>query len=210
MIGTVPDDPPIFHITRVEHVASIVEHGLCCDARVRREGLGLIRIGHAHIKERRLARAVHVAAGGVLADYVPFHFCPRSVMLYVVWRGHDGYDGGEDRVIHLCSTVRTVVATGRPFAFSDRHPVLVHATLYDDLDRLDQVDWSVMPKKKWRHERELRDAELLVHGEVPWSAITRIGVKTPALAAEVAEALAAVEHRPDIQVRPLWYYGGPT
>lgn len=78
----VPTHPPIFHITHVDNLAGILrEGGLWCDAQRIARSIGHTNIGLLHIKQRRMNRPVVTHAGGKLGDYVPFNFCPRSVML---------------------------------------------------------------------------------------------------------------------------------
>lgn len=85
---TVPVDPFIYHITHVDNLPGILrEGGLWSDAQRIARNLMSRNIAHVHIKQRRLGRAVATAAGGTLGDYVPFNFCPRSVMLFVVGAG---------------------------------------------------------------------------------------------------------------------------
>jgi hypothetical protein len=50
------------------------------------------------IKRRRLGLPLPCHAGDRVADYVPFYFCPRSVMLYLIHRGNHPeltYQGGQ-------------------------------------------------------------------------------------------------------------------
>lgn len=90
-------DRLIFHITHVKNLAGIIEAGfLFSDSACRAGSAKPVNIGYSHIKDRRLKRKVPCAAKGTLGDYVPFNFCPRSVMLYVVSRGHDDYQGGQE------------------------------------------------------------------------------------------------------------------
>ena len=78
---------PIYHITHVGNLPSIVTHDcLWSDAQRIAQQIGNVNIGHVHIKQRRLQRPVPVAAGGVLGEYVPFNFCNRSVMLFPIHR----------------------------------------------------------------------------------------------------------------------------
>lgn len=73
----------IYHITHISNLPSIIQHGgLYCDNLIPQRNLHPQGIAHQHIKERRARRIVNVAAGGTLADYVPFYFAPRSPMLY--------------------------------------------------------------------------------------------------------------------------------
>ena len=125
---TVPADPPIFHITHIDNLPSIASAGgLWCDAQRIARTIDNTNIGHLHIKQRRLTRRVTVAAGGALGDYVPFNFCPRSVMLYAVHCGHQDYGAGQESIVHLVSSVAVATNLGRKWAFSDRHAELAHA-----------------------------------------------------------------------------------
>jgi hypothetical protein len=82
----------------------------------------------------------------MLGDYVPFNFCNRSVMLYVIHRDSvEGYDGGQEPVVHLVSSVGRAIGSGRPWAFTDRHAELGYAKYFESTDNEGEVDWSVMP-----------------------------------------------------------------
>ncbi len=84
----------VSHITHINNLASILKQDcLFSDAKRIELGLANQNIGYDHIKQRRLIRPVSVAAGGTIGQYVPFNFCPRSVMLFVVHKGHDDFQG---------------------------------------------------------------------------------------------------------------------
>lgn len=202
-----PPDPPIFHITHVNNLASIVgEGGLWSDAQRIARNLTATNIGHLHIKQRRLSRPVTTRAGGKLGEYVPFNFCPRSVMLYVVAKGHDDYRGGQAGILHLVSRVSVATKLGRPWAFSDRHAELAHALHFDDLAQLGEVPWHVMAQAYWTAVREERQAEFLVHEFFPWTAVVEIGAMTQETAECAQAVFAAKSHQPLVAVRREWYY----
>jgi hypothetical protein len=202
-----PTDPPIFHITHADNLASILrEGGLWCDRKRIQRKLINTNIGHLHIKERRMARVVQTRTNGTLGDYVPFNFCPRSVMLFVVSRGHQDYGGGEDSVLHLVSSVALATSLGSAWAFTDRHADLAHAIYYEDLRLLQEVPWSVMAKPYWSDVKEERQAEFLVGEFFPWTSVSEVATKTQAVANRVARELSTARHRPPINVRPNWYY----
>ena len=94
-----PANPKIYHILHVDRLASVVaDGGLLSDAQLARRDPGGTTIGMNEIKRRRLTELrldshpdVHVG------DCVPFFFCPRSVMLYVISRANHpelAYRGG--------------------------------------------------------------------------------------------------------------------
>ena len=200
----------IYHITHADNVANIArEARLWCDAQRIARGLVSTHIGYSHIKERRMRHPVTVAAGGTLGNYVPFNFCPRSVMLYVVSQGHEDYREGQQPIVHLVSSIETIRATGRPWFFTDRHADLGYANQFDALDKLDEVDWSVMPLRQWGGDQEVkekRQAEFLVHDSCPWQVIEAIGVIDQAIAERVEAAIAGAGHKPRVEVHRDWYY----
>ncbi len=77
------------------------------------------------IKQRRLSLPVSCHPGDAVGDYVPFYFCPRSVMLYIISRAnHDdlAYRGGQRPIVHvqadLHSTIAWAEAQSKRWAFS--------------------------------------------------------------------------------------------
>jgi hypothetical protein len=200
----------IYHITHADNLAQIVLEGrLWCDAQRIARGLSNTNIGYSHIKVRRMRHPVTVAAGGTLGNYVPFNFCPRSVMLYVVAQGHENYREGQQPIVHLVSSIGTIRATARPWLFTDRHADLGYANQYDTPSKLDEVDWAVMPLRQWGGDTEVkekRQAEFLVHDWCPWEAIEAIGVIDQSIAERVTAAIAGNGHKPRVEVRRDWYY----
>jgi hypothetical protein len=81
-----PAQPKIYHIVHVDRLASIVADGcLWSDAEVVKRGHPGTTIGMGGIKTRRLGLPVDCHPGDHVGDFVPFYFCPRSIMLYVIY-----------------------------------------------------------------------------------------------------------------------------
>ena len=102
----VPVDPKIYHIVHVDRLASIVEDGcLWCDAEIARRSPAGTIIGMNQIKERRLTELVLRSHPGLhVGECVPFYFCPRSIMLYLIYQANHSeldYRGGQDHIVHL-------------------------------------------------------------------------------------------------------------
>jgi hypothetical protein len=200
--------PAIYHITHFENLESIVQEGrLWSDSRRLAMGLANTNIGYSHIKARRMRHPVSVSARGTLGEYVPFNFCSRSVMLYVVSRGHIDYGGDQRSILHLVSSVESAVESGRPCFFTDRHADLGYARQFDNLSRLThEVDWTVMPVRQWGGDQELkekRQAEFLVHDWFPWDAVSEISVMDQGMADAVG---GVVDDALPVVVRRDWYY----
>ena len=204
----------LYHITHVSNLPSILAAGgLWCDAERTRRALRVMGIAHQHIKARRAKRAVIVAAGGSLAEYVPFYFAPRSPMLYTIHRGNiESYVGGQAGVIHLCGIAEDVMASGRPWCFSDGHAEMAISRLYDDWDDSGNIDWPLMEAKIWadnaadNDRKRRRQAEFLLREFAPWSLVRFVGVYNEAALKEVRQILPAEASKPRVEVRRHWYY----
>jgi hypothetical protein len=204
---TPPEDPPIYHITHVTNLAGrVADGGLWSDAARQRHRPSAINIGYQHIKQRRMRRAVTAGSGGVLGEYVPFYFCPRSVMLFVISRGSSDYTGNEREIVHLVSRV-SVAVQGTRWAFSDRHAEVGHAEHFDDLVHLSKIQWSAVGARIWRDCREEKQAEFLVKDFFSWDRVESIGVRDAAVLRQVEGLLAGSGGGPPrVEVCPHWYY----
>lgn len=198
----------VSHITHIDNLASIVQHE-CLWSDAKRIELGLVNqnIGYSHIKDRRLVRPVNVAAKGTIGQYVPFNFCPRSVMLFVIHKGHQDFKGGQDRVLHLISNTDTIRLTNEHCFFTDIHADLDYAEQIDDFDRLAELDINrIINDKYWTDFKEEKQAEFLAFESVQWESIHQIGVKSQDIADEVNVLLQDAQHKPEVVVRSNWYY----
>lgn len=197
----------VSHITHVSNLNNIIAEGcLWSDAKRIELNVENQNIGYDHIKMRRLQHPVTVAAGGYIGDYVPFNFCPRSVMLYVIHQGHENYHGGQEQILHLISDVDTIRATNSDCFFTDIHADLAFAEQIDDFQRIDELDPRKIHAKYWKECKEEKQAEFLAHHSVSWNCIRQIGVKTPELAEQVKKIIASSNHQPEVVIRPDWYY----
>jgi hypothetical protein len=202
-----------FHITHVENLVSIVAGGgLDCDNGCAESGIEPISIAYANLKEQRARTAVTAAAGGTLADYVPFYYGPRSPMLYAIQRGNVmEYEGLEEEIVHLVCSVDTLAEPGR-FVITNRHPITALAEQFDDLAALDDLDWPLLKATMWRDtdqdgDRKFRrQAEFLVHRRVPVEAIRLVGAMTEKVAERATTLLASLPNPPTVFVRKGWYY----
>src|SRR5688572_32706394 len=98
---------------------------LISDAAIIARGGPVAAIGMSTIKQRRLRLPVHCHPGDCVGDYVPFYFCPRSIMLFVIHQANHPdltYRGGQGPIVHLEADLRQVVEwateNGRRWAFS--------------------------------------------------------------------------------------------
>lgn len=211
-----PDEPRLFHITHVENLPRIIEAGgLWSDAEMGARGGPAATIGMSSIKQRRLSLPVRCHQGDMVGQYVPFYFCPRSVMLYILHRGNHpevGYRGGQDPILHLEADLREVVgwaeAQGNRWAFTLSNAGANYTEFRKDLGQLGEVDWEAVANNDFRDStvKEGKQAEFLLHGFFPLHLVRCIGVSHTAIQTQVVRALASTSHRPAVQVRREWYF----
>jgi hypothetical protein len=151
--------------------------------------------------------------GGNLHDYVPFYFAPRSPMLFSIHHGNvEGYEEGQEPVLHLVSSVQSVLDSGVAFVFTDGHAIMDFSGFYNDLERFDQVDWDIMQTRYWADteedtdRRRRRQAEFLIHERFPVQCIEGIGVINQNIQGQVAGILEGGAFQTPVAVRRNWYY----
>jgi hypothetical protein len=87
----------IFHIVHMDRLISIDKDGfLWSDKEIISRQIGGTTIGMGKIKTRRLKLPVKCHSGTLVGEYVPFYYCPRSVMLYLIHKGNSevAFKGG--------------------------------------------------------------------------------------------------------------------
>ena len=215
-----PAAPKVYHIVHVDRLPSIiVDRHLWSDAEIsRRAGLGGdtgTTIGMNSIKEMRLTvRQLNSHPGLYVGQCVPFYFCPRSVMLYLIWRANDPrleYRGGQEPIVHLEADLRETVAWAvqnrRRWAFTLSNAASSYFEDRAEVRQLDELDWDAIAAREWRDCKERKQAEFLVERSFPWQLVSRIGVESRLVFGQVSVALQQAEHRPAVEIRPDWYYG---
>ncbi|MCB1917143.1 MAG: DUF4433 domain-containing protein [Rhodocyclaceae bacterium] len=212
---TVPARPKLYHIAHVDRLPAIVaDQCLWCDREVVRRAPAGTTIGMNSIKQRRL-NELRLASRPDLyvGDCVPFYFCPRSVMLFLIHRANHAelaYRGGQGPIVHFELDLHAVVnwahVHNRRWAFTLSNAGGRYFEDRCDLAQLGEIDWNAVLASQWQQCKEGKQAEFLMESSVPWHLVERIGVLTRATYAAAANALPANGHRPLVEVRPEWYY----
>ncbi|MFH1630313.1 MAG: DUF4433 domain-containing protein [Pseudomonadota bacterium] len=210
--------PKIYHITHVDNLASIVAAG-CIEADGRRAGQGGCQtsIGMTEIKRRRLYEiAVSCHKDTMVGEYVPFYFCPRSIMLYIIHMGNHPdlthYRDGQVPVLHLQMDMEAAInwadQHGGRWAFSDRNAGSYYTDFYNDRNDLDKIDWEAVTSTDFRESlvKEGKQAEFLIHDTCPWHLVEKIGVLNEEILHQVNAILRNAQHKPVVTIERTWYY----
>jgi hypothetical protein len=219
------DPTLIFHITAIPNLTAMASAGeLLSKTLVSPLGIQAADIAYQNIQGRRASRPVPIPPNGILHDYVPFYFAPRSPMLMTINSGNVlNSTYRQDDIVHLVSNAQVIAVLGLRFVFTDLHAALDYARFFGALEDLKEIAWDLFYEQpqldgycqywtsrhtpaKHAQRREIRQAEFLVHQRLPLAAITQIGVRNENMEARVRAALAGTNWRPDIVRHPGWYY----
>lgn len=212
---TVPANPKIYHILHVDRLPSIIADGyLWCDAEIVRCSPAGTTIGMNTIKQRRLNELkLNTHTNLYVGQCVPFYFCPRSVMLYVIHQANHpelAYKDGQGPIIHLEAdlneTVHWANQNGKRWAFTLSNAGSRFFEDYANLNQLDKIDWVAVQTIQWLQCKEGKQAEFLLEHSFPWQLVERVGVHSKIIYQKVASVLATTKNRPRVEIKQNWYY----
>lgn len=217
----IPAQIKIYHIVHVDRLPSIINDGyLWCEAEVLQRNLPGTTIGMNNIKQRRLRELKLTSYPDLyVGNCVPFYFCPRSVMLYIIHQANHPeltYRGGQAPIVHIEADFRGSVTwanqNNKRWAFTLSNAGARYFEDRCDLSQLNEIDWNVIYARKWSGPsiapsvKEGKQAEFLMEYQFPWDLVERIGVYSTAIYQKVVATLPKHGHRPKVELKPEWYY----
>ena len=205
----------IYHIVHIDKLQSIINSGgLLSDSEVIRQGLNGTNIGMNSIKQRRLNElTLSTYSDLFVGQCVPFYFCHRSVMLYMMHMGNSPditYQGGQDSIIHLEADLMSSIAwansNGRRWVFTSSNAGSRYFQDTNNIANLSQLNWNAINARYWNDVVEEKQAEFLCEHSFEWSLIERIGVSNQTVYQQVLNIISSSYHKPYVEVKNDWYY----
>ncbi len=208
-----PKEPKIYHITHIDNLRDIItSQGLFSDAHLINNKRHYHSIGLREIKKRRLSKFLSSYPDLSVGACVPFYFCPRSVMLYLIYKKREdlGYYGGQEPIVHLEAdmhqTIKWATKHQLRWVFTDINASTNGADDYANIKWLHRIDWDAINTRNWREVRDHKQAEFLIEDKFHWRLIDRIGVQTPQVYDAVRQILTQTTFKPRLEIIPEWYY----
>ncbi len=211
----IPAKPKIYHILHHDRLPNILRTGaIYSDIYVKESISSGTNIGLNNIKERRRQNILESHPDLVVGGCVPFYFCPRSVMLYLIYRKNLGlsHQEGQDPIVTLEFDLHEVrkyaEGVGKRWAFTTSNAGANVFQDYCSIDDLNKIRWGIIHRKYWSDEdvKTAKQSEFLVEDQVPWHLVERIGVHNKAVHGVVSNHMNGIIHRPNIEILPQWYY----
>jgi hypothetical protein len=207
-----PHDARLFRITHVDNVPWLLDHGLHCQSSAVRDP-NFVPIGMASLINKRATHRVPIAPSGVLADYVPFYFTPWSMMLMNINTGYNGVTKRANAdIVIVGARLRALRDGGASAVFTDGHAYMTQTHYYDDLARLDEIDWAILRSRNFAKSDDDPDrsrryqAEALVYQHVPTPALGAIACYDAATHARVEGWVRDRGLATPVATCPEWYF----
>lgn len=151
--------------------------------------------------------------GGILADYIPFYFGPRSPMLYQIASGwEDIQKYPQEDIIYYISSLDQIKSAGLEYFFTDGHARSRTSTPYTDDTDLEKLDWDVIYATNWKSDesdlrrKEKKQSEFFVKWHVPCQCIQHIAVYNKSAEHKVLSLLNAYQLVIPVRISPQKLY----
>lgn len=211
----------IYHIIHIDRFDSVLTDGfLYCDAdMMQRPNVGPT-IGISNIKARRLEHHLASFPELTVGQCVPFYFCPRSVMLYVIKRQNNTdlpYLDGQDDIIHLVFDLQNVLSWAKDNKIKTCYTTSNAGSKYfDDYSDFSQItnliDWNSVNVTRWSGEgidkdiKEHKQAEFLIENKIPINLLECVGVYNLQNYKKVNTILNKYSVSAKVEQKQDWYY----
>ena len=115
----------------------------------------------------------------MVGEYVPFYFCPRSIMLYILYMGNHPdlthYRDGQEPILHLQVDLESAVNWANQTwcalgILPDRNAGSIMLISYNSSSELDNINWDAVKANQTFATisiKEGKQAEFLIHDSLP-------------------------------------------
>lgn len=172
-----------YRICHIQNLLHLLQVGLCTKHHPLASE-SFVSIGNSEIINVRDTTRVKIEGYGLIGEYVPFYFTPRSIMLYNIVTGFRAPVVPvvpRNRIVVIRSRIDQLIEADRYF-FTNGQANDASTDHFGELKDLDKVDWEIIhgsnfSKSDGDFDRPRRyQAEFLVYNHVPVSAIESIVV----------------------------------
>lgn len=202
-----------YRITHINNLTLLLQNGIVSRHHPNANN-NYIDIGNPEIIDVRSATPVKINNYGMIGDYVPFYFTPKSIMLYNIITGywHPLVPKRSRSEILVIRCLISNLATLPQWYFTNGQGNDMASSHYNDLADLNQIDWqsiqnSDFSKSDGDYDRPRRyQAEFLVHGQVPLISIESLNVYNDQTANVVTSVLNQNNINLAVNIQPQYFF----
>ena len=203
-----------YRICHIDNLAHILKFGLCTQHHVNANPT-YKSIGNPDIIGDRDKKLVKIPGYGVIGDYIPFYFTPKSIMLLNIITGYRKPlvpQLPKEDIIIFCCLIEDLGKDGRRFFFTNGQASTTSTTKhYNDLKYISEIDWisihsSNFDKQDDPDRPRRYQAEILVHHHLPVNSLSSIIVYNENAASLVRDALVQAGIVLNVYIVPKAYF----
>ncbi len=180
---SIPDTIYLYRITHINNLDFILESKTIACPNNKNSNPNFIGIGDSSLIQSRKSKQIPINPNGDFSDYVSFYFGKRSPMLYNIQNGFCNVTKrNPEDIIYLITNYDTVVKAKSKYVFTDGHGYHHLSQFFNKIDDLKEIDWKTVNLLRWNDteddpdRKRKKQAEFLIHNEVPFSMIELIVV----------------------------------
>ncbi len=206
-----PEKALIFRLVHRENVPWILANGLH-SASSTTKSPHWVPIGNRELIEKRAQWSVPTGHRGVLNDYVPFYFTPRSPMLGNIHFGQGARKLPNQELVFLVSSLHRLAELEIPFVFTDAHALSTFAKYYDSLTDLAAVQWEILQSSDFKRDPEYPEkfeqyqAEALVYRRCPVASLLGLACFDLSVKNTLQDQMDLAGLSLPVAVRRGWYF----
>jgi len=202
-----------YRITHIDNIPLILANGIVNkhhpDANSK-----YINIGNPEIIDVRSETLVKIEGYGMIGDYVPFYFTPKSIMLYNIITGYwhpKVLKRNRSEIVVIRCFIEKLAQLPKWFFTNGQGNDMV-SKHYNDLSKIDVVDWDIIhhsdfSKNDGDYDRPRRyQAEFLVYEKVPLDAIESLNVYNQQAADYVNNILSKTGVELAVNIVPQYFF----
>jgi hypothetical protein len=202
-----------YRITHINNLPLLLQNGIVNKHHPNANG-DYVEIGNPEIIDVRSTSPVKIQGYGMIGDYVPFYFTPKSIMLYNIITGYWHPlvpRRNRSEILVIRCLIDDMINLPRWF-FTDGQGNDMASGHYNDLEELDAIDWhciqnSDFTKSDGDFDRPRRyQAEFLVHHEVPIDSIESLNVYNQQAADVVNDILNENNINLAVNIQPQYFF----
>lgn len=202
-----------YRITHINNLHLLLQNGIV-NKHHPNASKDYIEIGNPEIIDVRSISAVKIDDYGMIGDYVPFYFTPKSIMLYNIITGywHPLVPRRNRNEILVIRCLIEELARLPKWFFTDGQGNDMASNHYNDIADLDNIDWqciqnSNFSKSDGDFDRPRRyQAEFLVQHEVPIDCVESLNVYNQQAADVLANILNENNINLAVNIQPLYFF----
>jgi hypothetical protein len=173
-----------------------------------------IEIGNPEIIDVRSTTPVKISNYGMIGDYVPFYFTPKSIMLFNIITGYwhpKVLKRNRNEILVIRCLIKELVKFPQWF-FTDGQGNDMISNHYNNLVDLSQVDWHIIQKSDFSkidgdYDKPRRyQAEFLAHGQVPLTSIESLNVYNDQVEKDVIRLLNQNNINLAVNIQPQYFF----